>query len=404
MLYIKYMNTQIFQINQVDFKSISYKGPFDMDDIGKFIYVVHNDKPLIVQTPTIVLGESTSPNENDILCVPLTCKTKKLTNALSNFFNTLDKKFMNDIVLSAKNLEITNDYKYTTLVNTQQTTGRDYVLFKLLHKNNFDTIVFDESKAVIPPSNYTKAFETCKFIKLIFEISALFVNHLHKSINVIMKVYQVKITELKQLRITNPLKNYSFVDSDNQNQVHDIIQNELNMFGLIDNQSKQTKTKEVNYQKQTEKSNVNNKNDTKSNIIQKHDRDSKNKLTKEDRQNFFTEAKQNSSKESKQINPKESKQTIPEEPHIDKTKEFKQNSPANKNNIDILKLSQQKNQSVDDLVFKTLVGINTDKKESKKDVKIDDSTSSDMLEELINNYDKDDEKEEDDDENSEGSV
>ena len=227
------MNTVIHQINQVDLKKIDYNGPFDIDDIGKFTYITYDGKPFVIQTPTMFSGESSGPSDG-IIMVPLIGKTKRTTCMMNNFFDALDKKFVRDIEKNAKALGLTNEYKYNSIVNIHSISKKRYVVFRLVNKNNFETAVFDESKTIIPQEDYGKAFESCKFIRLIFEIASLFVNHTKKSIHVALKVYQVEITDLKQMRIVNPIREYAFVDSDSQSKMHDLIKNEMDICGIID--------------------------------------------------------------------------------------------------------------------------------------------------------------------------
>lgn len=225
------MNTQIYQLSKIDFKNIGYNGPFNVDDMGNFTYITYAGKPFIVQTPTMILGDTTTPTDN-LVYVPLVGKTKEITTMLNDFFYSLDKKFIGDIEKNAKKLGVTNEYKYNAIVTNHHITKKPYVAFRLLNKNSFETNVFGENKVPIPPSNYMKAFESCKLIKLIFEIASLFVNHQRKSIHINLKVYQVKITELKQMQTLNPMKDYAFVDSDSQ--LHDGIKNEIEICGLIE--------------------------------------------------------------------------------------------------------------------------------------------------------------------------
>lgn len=243
------MSTKIYQLNQVDIKKIGYDGPYDVESIGKFTYINYEKQPLIVQTPTLLLGDTINRKEN-ILYVPLIGKSSRITNYVNEFFTNIDKKITMDIEKNAKPLGIeTGDFHYNPIIQTHATTQKPYIVFKLINKNSFETLVFDDTKKLISPDNYLKKLETSKFIKLIFSISSFFVNFKKKSIDINFKVYQIKLTDIKQLPLTNPIKEYSFIDSDSQ--LHDLIRTEIDAYNLIGESSspeKDNKEKEENKQ------------------------------------------------------------------------------------------------------------------------------------------------------------
>lgn len=233
----------IFNIQEINF-DFTYDGPYDIlhnERKRKEIYIRNEDKPLLLQLPSLLLNDDYIDGSNGII-LPLVTKGNTQNEELKTFLSTLDKKVLETIKINLKrwNLQFTKP-SYRALVRVIE-NNVDKIYENGVMRLDFNsgiTKIYDHNKNIIPEEKYKNVLTKGCYLKSIVEIVGIVIEE--NVISIKMVTHQIGITYAVPKQII--LSEYSFIDTDEEDEEPEIEQDMTQLLGsslneeLTDNKS-----------------------------------------------------------------------------------------------------------------------------------------------------------------------
>lgn len=231
----------IYKIADIDLNTIEYS-----KKKNNIIFLSKDGNPILLETPELYCVDKIEE-----------IKTKYSTHSLlvtlcgkdDNFFEALDDKFVAD---GKKNMDKwgTRGFIYKSIVRNvdDKDSGDCYdngaVKLKFIKSKNFNTLVFDENKNIINPSDYSNKLNGDMYIKTILELVGLWFRD--NVYGIYIKLHQVKLC--KKPKICKQL--YAFMDSnsssDCDNDVNNLVYDtECQYYDCLDSIMLRQKSREI---------------------------------------------------------------------------------------------------------------------------------------------------------------
>lgn len=212
------MHHTIFKYTHIKPENIQYSKPIDGSFVSPqeykkghhIIYLSYEDKPILIQLPSLIL---TNRYDNEIheLLLPLRTKNNTEDKEIHTFFSELDKHILTAVSKILKSLKIKlNSLSYTAILKMVEGGDESYKNGALELKILPLTKLYNQHSDLVSVENYKNHLTHNCYIKSIIELSAIYVSH--EKITVDIKLHQMKVS----FNIPKPvvLTHYAFENTD----------------------------------------------------------------------------------------------------------------------------------------------------------------------------------------------
>jgi hypothetical protein len=212
------MTHKIFSLSDIDF-NFSYDGPYEVlhnDKKKKIIYMKTDDKPILIQLPSLLLNNDYVDGACELI-LPLVTKNNLLNSELKKMLQTLDETVLKTIKTNLKqwNLKFTKP-TYRSIVSTVENESDDTYangIIRLSFSKNI-TKIFNYHKKQITEEKYKSHLTKGCYVRTIIEIAGILIDGDNIMVNII--VHQLGVTYVIPEQVV--LIEYSFADSDDEKE------------------------------------------------------------------------------------------------------------------------------------------------------------------------------------------